>query len=123
MANRSNIIWVTPPSRLAKAVEKYGVKVIDAVVAAAEFIADKMQNDARQNAPWEDRTGNARTGLFGVVAREAAEAMVVLYLSHGHTVFYGQFLEESHGGKYAIIMPTIERNLPELKRMLDDLLR
>ena len=41
-----------------------------------------------------------------VVAREAAEAMVVLYLSHGHTVFYGQFLEESHGGKYAIIMPT-----------------
>lgn len=121
MANAAEMIWIDPPRGMAKALEQYGEKVLVAVQAVAEFIALKMQNAARTNAIWEDRTGNARTGIFGVSTREAAEEVVAIYLSHGHTVYYGIFLELAHGGKYAVIMPTIEKHLPELKRLLDNL--
>lgn len=118
MAAGTQVYWVEPPEKMAAALEAYGAKVFVAVLAVARFIAAKMQNASRQNAPWEDRTGNARSGLFAV-AEQAGKEIVELYLSHGHTVFYGQFLELNHGGKYAIIMPTIEQHLPELKHMLD----
>lgn len=123
MANKTGVVWVEPPEKLAAAIAAYGAKVLVAVHAVAEYIATKMQNESRRNAPWHDRTGNARSGLFSVVEKEAAEAVVTIYLSHGHTVEYGKYLELAMGQKYAIVMPTIQANLPELKRMLDELFR
>jgi len=41
----------------------------------------------------------------------------------GHTVFYGKFLELERGGRYAIVMSTIEGNLPVLERQLKKLWR
>ncbi|MCL4295682.1 MAG: hypothetical protein KJ077_08140 [Anaerolineae bacterium] len=118
---------------MARALDQYGVRVFDAILAVADFIATKMQNHARQNARWQDRTGNARSGLFGAAVKKergaggqflaTAERTVEIYLSHGSTVFYGKFLELAHGGKYAIIWPTIEKYLPELKRLLDGIFR
>jgi hypothetical protein len=117
----AEIIWIEPPEGMIRALELYGKKALASIYAVAEFIADKMQTEAPQNAPWEDRTGNARSGLFSDVEMEAAEAIVTIYLSHGHTIFYGKFLELAHGGRYSIIMPTIEANLPELMKLLNDL--
>jgi hypothetical protein len=81
-----------------------------------------MQNDAKQNAPWTDRTGNARAGLFGTAEADFARKVVVLYLSHGATLNYGVFLELAHGGKYAIIMRTMQSHYNELMQMLHDVL-
>jgi len=120
---QSGLVWVEPPETLARNIEEYGRKVLAAVYAVAEFVAGKMQNEARQNAPWHDRTGNARTGLFAVVHQQAAEALVTVYLSHGHTIDYGKYLELAHGQRYAIVMPTIQANLPVLKQMLDELFK
>ena len=117
---RTGIHWIEPPERLANAIEEYGERVFVAVVAVAQYIAQRIQDDARVNAPWTDRTGNARSGLFGVV-EEVSRDLVIIYLSHGHTVDYGVFLELAHGGRYAVIMPTIEAHLPELRQMLDQL--
>ncbi len=132
-ANRSRVVWIDPPANMARALDQYGVRVFDAILAVADFIATKMQNHARQNARWQDRTGNARSGLFGAAVKKergaggqflaTAERTVEIYLSHGSTVFYGKFLELAHGGKYAIIWPTIEKYLPELKRLLDGIFR
>lgn len=112
--------WIVPPSRVADAIEAYGKRAQIAVRAVADYFATLVQNDARQNAPWTDRTGNARTGLFAVV-EPAARDVVEIYLSHGHTVEYGLWLEVAHGQQYAIIMPTLERDLPTLERMLKEL--
>lgn len=119
----ASVVWVEPPEKLAVAIGKYGGRVLVAVQAVAEFVGTKMQNESRRNAPWTDRTGNARSGLFSTVTREAAKAVVIIYLSHGHTIEYGKFLELAHGQRYAIVMPTIEANLPVLKGMLDGLFR
>lgn len=114
--------WIEPPEKLAENIVKYGERVLTAVYAVAVFFAQLVQNEMRQNAPWTDRTGNARSGLFSQAER-AARDVVEIYLSHGHSIEYGEWLEFSRGGKYAIIMPTIERNLATLEKMLDDLFR
>jgi hypothetical protein len=114
--------WVKPPeAELLPNIQAHGDRVWVAVRALADYLGQKMQGEARQHARWEDRTGNARSGLFGAVD-EAAADIVDIYLSHGHTVYYGLFLEVCHGGKYAIIMPTIEANLPVAERMLKQIL-
>jgi len=116
-----NIYWTRPPSVLARNVQMYGVKLHVAIKALADYFAQKMQDEARQMARWEDRTGNARSGLFAAT-EAAATDLVTIYLSHGHTVYYGVFLELCNGGRYAIILPTIQRNLPEIERQLKRLL-
>lgn len=120
-ANKSKVVWTRPPSTIARALDRYGDRVQVAIVAVAEFIGQKMAGEAKRNAPWTDRTGNARSGLFYQVVNEAAEKVVIVYLAH--TVFYGVFLELAHAERYAIVWPTIEKHLPELKRLLDQIFR
>jgi len=139
-----NFHWVTPPSALQRNIERYGQRALVAVHAVATYWGQRCQDDARRNAPWEDRTGNARSGLFfavdgfgmppitGFVPTPAQAQMTdvtvergrkdLLIVCLGHTCFYGRFLELSMGGRYAIVMSTIERNLPELESMLRTLL-
>lgn len=114
--------WIQPPSDLQKAVALYGERVFVAIHAVAAHIATEAQNEMRTSAPWTDRTGNARNSLFSI-AEMAATDMVVLYLSHGAAVYYGVFLETKSAGKYAIIIPTMQRILPKLEKMLKDLFR
>jgi len=137
--------WVKTPSSLAKQVHIYGKRVLAAVHAVAVYVGQKMQNEGRSNAPWQDRTGNARSGLFfavdgfglGTVVGQVRPAALetntdaatisgdkdTLLIAFGHTVYYGKYLELDHGGRYAIVMSTMQRNLPVLERMLKDLFR
>lgn len=115
------IRWVRPPDQLARAIDQYGEKVLVAVAAVAGRIATIMQNSAKNNAPWTDRTGNARSGLFGTAETDMSKKMVIIYLSHSAMLDYGVWLELAHGGKNSILIKTIERHLPELKSMLDDI--
>lgn len=146
MNNVSSFQWVVAPSeQLIPAIEKYGRDVLVAVQAVANYWGQSVQDTARQDAVWEDRTGNARGGIFfavdgfgmgpitGEVTPEAKSEMSdvaiesgdkdTLIITLGHTVFYGKYLETSNGEIYAIIMTTIEQNLPMLERMLSDALK
>lgn len=119
MATRT--YWTRTPNQLGGDIKAYTERVIVAVFALAQYFAQQMQNEMRNTAPWTDRTGNARSGLFGVAERMGKD-VVVIYLSHGHTVQYGKWLELARGGRYATIMPTMQRNLPEIERRLKELL-
>ena len=147
MAKQAGIEWVTPPSELAKAIKQYGNRALVATHAVCAHVGAQMQNHARANAPWHDRTGNARGGLFfavdgfnlqpilgdtkprdpeafrrdaAYVAGEGGDA-VTLVVVLGHTMSYGEHLELDHGGAYAIIMPTIEQFVPVLEAALKKL--
>jgi hypothetical protein len=116
----NGIVWAKPPSALTPALLEYQRRVMAAVMTLAQYFAQKMQDEARRNATWEDRTGNARSGLFAI-AEAAAGDLVTIYLSHGHTVYYGVFLEICNGGRYAIILPTLQRNQVEIEHTLQRL--
>ena len=119
---KSAIKWIIPPTKLSEAIGEYGDRVFVAIKALADFIAQQAQDDMRRGAPWTDRTGNARSGLFSV-AEQAAKQTVIIYLSHGHTIEYGVYLELARGGRYAIIAPTMQRIYPMVERMLKALFR
>jgi len=139
----SGFHWViSPQQQLIPNIEAYGKKALVAVQAVANYWGQMIQDEARQEARWEDRTGDARGGLFfavdgfglgtiiGTVTVEAesgGDGVTVengdkdtLIITLGHTMVYGKFLELSNGGRYAIIMSTLERNLSGLERMLKD---
>lgn len=85
---------------------------VDAGVDLAfDFIAPKAESFARTNAPWVDRTGNARNGLF---ADHEKTPMVVHRLVIYHTMPYGLWLEVRWSGRYAIIGPTMFETAPQL---------
>ena len=138
----SGFQWVVSPDVIAKGLDDYGEKALVALQAIANYWGQSIQDEARESAVWEDRTSNARGGLFfavdgfglnplvGEVTAEAKSEMSdvavesgdrdTLIITLAHTVFYGKYLELSNGGKYAIIMSTIESNLPKLERMVKE---
>jgi hypothetical protein len=81
----------------------FNQQVFKNVVGQALFIEDEMTAYAKKNAPWTDRTGNARAGLHTV--HNVGQNFVELTVAH--SVPYGIWLEVRWSGKYAIIGPTI----------------
>jgi hypothetical protein len=80
-----------------------------------EELARQVEEYAQANAPWEDRTGDARRGLTAEVEDDVLNHAIVLY----HTVDYGIWLEVRWSGKYAIIVPTIEVMGPRIMAQLE----
>ena len=136
------LVWIKPPSTLVKPLQDYQRKLLLAVYAVAAYVGQQMQDQARERARWSDRTGNARSGLFfavdgfglppftgSVIPRELIDGAIIsgtsdrMVLALSHTMYYGKFLELSNGGRYAIIVSTMERNLPQLERMLKNVFR
>ena len=115
---KAGIRWSTPPSELATAVERYGDRVLQAMAGIAQYVATQMQNQAQADAPWTDRTGNARTGLFGTSEADFGAKVVTIYLSHGATISYGVWLELAASGKWGVIMRTMESHYEPLMQML-----
>lgn len=64
----------------------------------------EMEGYMKDNAPWKDRTGTARTSLNTSILIESDKMKI--RLSHG--VEYGVYLEYAHGAKYAILKPTAD---------------
>ena len=117
----AGIRWSTPPSELATAVVRYGDRVLTAVAAVAQRVATEMQNQAKADAPWTDRTGNARTGIFGTSEADFGAHVVTIFLSHGATIDYGIWLELANSGRYGVIMRTMESHYEPLMQMLREI--
>ena len=96
---------------------QFGPRVKRAMVTAAKYIEPQALAYMRDNAPWTDRTGNARAGLN--VETEVNTNNVTMYLYH--QVPYGPWLELRWSGKYQIINPTIEVFAPKLLQLVADL--
>jgi hypothetical protein len=79
--------------------------------AGVERLKDEMVAWAKENAPWEDRTTDARNGLQGHVVWTDKEHFTI-FLGHGPDIYYGIWLEVRWGGKFAIILPTIQHFAP-----------
>ena len=95
---------ITWKGNMSGNIHTLGIRNKAAMVATAKFMSPKIQAHMRENAPWNDQTGNARQGLFTSVQTSKNLVVIVLY----HSVPYGIYLETRWSGKYAIINPSIE---------------
>jgi hypothetical protein len=84
---------------------------------AADF-ATELVEYAVANAPWEDRTGDARRGLQAEASIDDDSLEVDLF----HTVDYGIWLEVRWGGRYAIIIPTVDAIGPKLLEKMNGMI-
>lgn len=115
--NMATIEWSGDKEMLQR-LTTYGQNVKLAQHRVAEYFAPIVETEAKQNAPWTDRTGNARQGLHGFV-EDLSASVVAITLAHG--VSYGIFLELRNQGRYAIIMPTLEANYQPVYDMLKEI--
>lgn len=76
----------------------------------------------KAKAPWTDRTGAARAGLFAV-ANHLGPGVHELLMAY--SVFYGIWLEVANSGRYAVIGPALpviaDKIMKDLKGLLDGL--
>jgi len=83
-----------------------------ATFALAQNWAGKLEREMKEKAPWTDRTGNARAGLYGTAEWDGNDVVIRI----GHTVDYGVYLELARDGLYAIVKPTQQANKANLLR-------
>lgn len=113
--------WQRRPTEAFPALtEAYAQAIHRGVVQLAERYAVEIEAWMKDNAPWQDQTGNARQSLHTEVADIANQAVFIL-MSHG--VEYGIFLELAHGGNYAILTPALDYFMPRIWRDVNALLR
>ena len=104
MKTREGIVW-RGLAVLADNINRRGVTLNRTRRLAIEKLAADMESYAKENAPWKDRTGDARALLKGDAIHDEANDISIAYLSHG--VPYGIWLEIMNSGEFAIVMPTI----------------
>jgi len=112
--------WIRPPEQaLSELTEAYVSAIERGILKIAQAYAPQIADWMKANAPWTDRTGNARQTLYTEV-NHVVKSMVEIILSHGMS--YGVYLELNNAGRYAIIDPAIDHWAPilwsEVVRML-----
>lgn len=89
-----------------------------AVSAVMQYWDGPIEAAMKRNAPWTDRTTNARNGLKAKYSRAGGGQAIVL----SHSVHYGIYLETKYSARDAIILPTIRAYGPKVMRSFQGLL-
>jgi len=111
--------WVVAPNQtIPQMAEAYTRAVFQSGRRVAYDQAEAMENYAKTNAPWQDRTGDARETLHATVEETGPIGTIVL----AHGVDYGLWLEIANGGKYSIIPETIDVFGPQIMRTLQNMI-
>lgn len=105
------ITWTNPPSTaVPDMVTAYNNKLRRALFMLALSYAPRIEAWMKENAPWTDRTANARQTLWA----EAFDFVDVIVLAFGHGVSYGVFLELANQGRYSVIFPALDYFGPKI---------
>jgi hypothetical protein len=109
------IKWITNPFHPLGRGGQLIVRMYAGLAVYTKGFAREVQDYAQQNAPWEDRTGEARRGLTAIGEQRLTKYTITLF----HTVSYGIWLEVRWDGRFAIIVPTIEVMGPRFMETLE----
>uniref|UniRef100_A0AAU6R651 Minor capsid protein n=1 Tax=Micrococcus phage Kurnik TaxID=3092208 RepID=A0AAU6R651_9CAUD len=101
--------------QLSKNIETLPEKINDFIEATVQYYAVFGEAVMKKNARWRDRSTNARNSLHTQPIRQGNHHELVF----AHGMAYGIWLEVRWGGKYAIIMPTINHVRPLIMKTLN----
>lgn len=112
---------VITKNTLGPGLKKFGPLLESRIQTYVQAQTPRVQDYARRNARWTDRTGNARNGLFARYIGGYQGGRHEIRLSH--SVPYGIWLEVRWASKYAIIVPTItsegQRIMQGITKLID----
>lgn len=95
--------WTTPPSVVKTGVTRWGQNLIAMLRALVDYYRQAIEDWAKQNAPWTDRTGHARQSLVATSTVEKQGGATVGTITLASGAEYGIWLELAHAGKWGII--------------------
>lgn len=101
-----------------KSVKHMERKLDRAIRGVCRYWDGRVEAHMKTEAPWTDRTSNARNGLAAFAGTTANGHAI--YLTH--SVHYGIYLEKKNNGRYAIIIPTINEYAPKVIKTLTKIL-
>lgn len=105
-------------SKLRKNVREVPREVDRRITPVVDYDAAYGQGYMRANAPWTDRTGAARNGLFAIPGHYGKIHEIFLTYS----VYYGIWLEVANSGRYQILQPVLLLLGRKLMRDLEGIL-
>ena len=116
----NNLKWEVTPN---KAFPQLAFLFADAIEASLlklmKGYAPTVANYMKQQAPWTDRTGAARQGMYTQVHYKPRQS---IRMDLDHTMWYGKYLEYHHAGRFSIVLPTRDyfgpRMINDARRML-----
>ena len=92
------------------------------IILTVDYASKYGEGKMKAEAPWTDRTGAARTGLFTDKFHAGTLSKGVHKIVFGHSVDYGIWLEVANSGRYQIIMPTVKSVGTDLMKGLEGML-
>lgn len=119
MGNGGRSGFVIHSDTLTPGLVTFPFKLDTALRGVMEYHEPRVESFMRTNAPWTDRTTNARNGLNAKAISGDGKYAIVCF----HTMPYGPWLELSNNGKYRIIVPTIVHEGREVMKTVRGLFR
>lgn len=110
---------VTPEQAFTSMFDAYAAQIHQIVYMVCLRRAPEIENWMKQNAPWTDRTGNARQTLHTQVIPAVTEITILL----SHSVDYSIYLETKNAGVWGILAPAMDHFLPIIMQDIQDALR
>lgn len=98
--------------------EKYNSRVRQMLPLYMNNTRRQMDAFMKANAPWDDRTGEARRTLHSRIFQQMDEFTIIA----GHGVWYGYWLEKKWSGKYGILQKTLNTFDHRFRQGLRDLI-
>lgn len=110
---------VAPTDVFPQMADKYTQSIFQSGRMVAHQQAAEMEQYAKANAPWTDRTGRTRAGLHARVEETGPIGTIILSYAELEP---GIWLEVANGGRFSIIAPTIDIFGPRLMRSLQNMI-
>lgn len=112
-------IWIRPPSIMGRECDRRAQEITPALMRGMTAISEKMLSYAQSNAPWTNRTGDARRMLAFYPGQSGTSVTIV----GQHRVPYGGYLETgtSHMDPYPIIRPTLDAHYAQVRALMNEI--
>jgi hypothetical protein len=121
VAGRGGIEW-NADTLSAKLLASNG-KALSYLTKTTAYNSLAAEGWSKKNAPWRDRSSNARNSLSSVYRAGLFGGSSKFEIDIAHGMYYGIFLELKNGGRYSIIDKTVAHQGPIFMRMADKVIQ
>ena len=112
MVVKPTIVW-EGDDKLRQRILRAPEKVHARMRTITEFHSLKLETVAKVEAPWTDRTGNARSGIATQTHSPRAFGGGDYGMTVYHQVPYGFYLETISQGRWGTIAPSVSKIAPQ----------
>ena len=103
--------WLSDPVEVfGSMVDGYEAYIRAVIRDICNYYVPQIEAWMKQNAKWEDQTGNARQTMYA----ELQEMLYTFIIRADYGMDYGVFLELANSGRFAVVAPAMDFFTPQI---------